>query len=70
MVKCHGDRVVPTVSPIVLCDIKAGLCASFIEVRWDVDFNPELLWELGGSIWVVRFRITSGDQDSAIGKEL
>lgn len=56
--KIHGDLVCSTIRPISFRDSEARLNSAVVKVRRNVYFNPELLRELGCSIWVVGLRIT------------
>ena len=58
------DSVASTVLPVFLIDSEARLLATVSQVRRDVNLDTRFLWQAG------RLRITAGDEDTAIRKEL
>lgn len=68
--KGNSDREGATVRPVSLSNGEARLGKALVEVGRDVDFDPEFLWELDGSVREVRLGVAARDQDTAVGKEL
>lgn len=58
------EGVATTVLPVLLGYREIGLNAAFVQVWRNVDLHACLFWELRA------FRITAGNQDTAIRKEL
>lgn len=68
--KGNSDRKGATIRPVSLGNGEARLGKALVEVGRDVDFDPEFLWELDGSVREVRLGVATRDQDTAVGKEL
>ena len=70
MEKVDGDIVLAAVLPVGFRNRKIWLGTILVEVRWNVHFNTSFFGELGSTVGVVGFRITTRDQDAAVIKEL
>lgn len=70
LVEGNGDRKGAAISPVGLGDGETWLGKALVKVRRDIDFDPELLWELRSSVREVRLGVATRDQNTAVGKEL
>ena len=70
VVKSNCDGVAAAVGPVLVGDSVTGLGPSFIEVGRDVDLNPHFLRELCSTVGIVRLRVATGNEDTAIVEKL
>ena len=56
-----GDRISATICPVGVLNCILWLRKALVEVRWDIHFNPEFFWELGGAVVEVGLRVATRD---------